>query len=177
MGTETWVPQRSPSRSPNVHRKPWNKASHPHRNGRCGQLRSLQAGQSQSSTGRKTGPSEPHPLQRWGPQTQVITARSDGQSGGRDARTHVQPRAAPPPGRAPSHSNLTRLPGVSGPTPPPRHSHIPTTGRLAVRGAGCPVLSASPPTWNPIRGRAGTPTTDPRPRLRARNYKSQKAGA
>lgn len=179
MGTETSVPQRGPSRSPNVHRKPWNKASHRHRNGRCGQLRRLQAGRSQSSAVRKMGPSEPQPLQSWGAaQNQEITVRARGQSCGRDARTHVRHRAAPPLGRAPSHSALPgfrvsaalHLPRGTPTSPHPSHRTPLYPLRLLSGPARLTSLVESD-TW-----KSRAPNTDPRPRLRLRTTSPRKLG-
>lgn len=121
------------------------------------------------------GPSEPQSLLRWG----LFSLRwlwlglADTAAVATPTQTHVRSRAAPPSGRAPSHSRPARLSGLRGPAPPPRHSHIPTTERLPARSVACPARLTSHVESDTCKRRISE--TDPRPRLRASNYKSQKA--
>lgn len=167
MGTGGLVPHRSPSRSPNVPPKPpSNKASHRRAEGRCGQLRSSQAGPGRSSGGGEEDPSEPLPAQRWGRLvsadhrevcgTQRRRRRADTRAAldRTSARTRALPRPPPQPGASPGDTPTTQAPDASRPA---------AQAALLAR-------PFSPLTWNPTPGSAG-PVMRPRASAQGRELR------
>ena len=158
VGTGGLVPHRGPSRSPNVHRKPpSNKASHRRVKGRCGQLRSSQAGQGRSSGSREEDPSEPLPAQSLGPPGLSWSPLCLGNAAPAAARghtcgpwSHLRQDARPP--------TATRQ--ASGPPQPsasPGDTPTTQTPDASQPAAQAALLARpfSPLTWNPIPGSAG----------------------
>ena len=158
VGTGGLVPPRSPSRSPNVHRKPpSNKGSHRRVKGRCGQLRSSQAGQGRSSGSREEDPSEPRPAQRLGPAGLSWSPLGLGNAAPAAARvhtcgpwSHLRQDARPP--------TATRQ--ASGPPQPsasPGDTPTTQTPDASQPAAQAALLARpfSPLTWNPTLGSAG----------------------